>query len=177
MTYKTHVVGGIYAFSLAFPALINSINAQDKVTIGITAGLFLGGNVLGALAPDIDKKNTYISNRAKFLSFIISNIFSHRMFIHLPIYIIPLSYVLLSLGHNILSYVFSLGLILGILSHVFLDLFNSKGIALLYPLSKFKFRIMNVKANSLGEDIFFTILILLASNSVVTRVLNFFLPL
>jgi Predicted membrane-bound metal-dependent hydrolase (DUF457). len=95
-----------------------------------TATLFVLGGLLGGIFPDIDNPSSYMGKLAAPISTLIGAInkklgkvgANHRGILHDPIiYIIGL----------VLSYMFLpslLGFFVGCLSHLFLDMFNPKGI-------------------------------------------------
>ena len=95
-----------------------------------TATLFVLGGLIGGIFPDIDNPSSHMGKLSAPISTIIGVInkkfgkvgANHRGILHDPIvYVIGL----------VLSYVFIpslLGLFIGCLSHLFLDMFNPKGI-------------------------------------------------
>lgn len=95
-----------------------------------TATLFVLGGLIGGILPDIDSPNSHIGKLSTPLSTVINAIQSkfdkvasnHRGILHDPlVYIIGV----------ILSYLFMpslLGIFIGCLSHLFLDMFNPSGI-------------------------------------------------
>lgn len=127
--------------------LPNIANTQETVV------LFVMGGVLGGILPDIDNPSSHIGQLSIPISSIIGKIndllgkkgANHRGILHDPtIYIIGL----------ILSYMFCpalLGLFVGCLSHIFLDLFNPKGV----PCLIFKrISLANIKSGSNASIIF-----------------------
>ena len=95
-----------------------------------TATLFVLGGLIGGIFPDIDNPSSYMGKLSAPVSTVIGTInkklgkvgANHRGILHDPIiYIIGL----------ILSYIFLpalIGLFVGCISHLFLDMFNPKGI-------------------------------------------------
>lgn len=127
--------------------LPNITNTQETVV------LFVMGGVLGGILPDIDNPSSHIGQLSIPISSIIGKIndllgkkgANHRGILHDPtIYIIGV----------ILSYIFCpavLGILVGCLSHIFLDLFNSKGV----PCLIFKrISLANIKSGSNASIIF-----------------------
>ena len=118
-----------------------------------TATLFILGGLLGGIFPDIDNPNSYMGRLSAPVSSVIGFIneklgktgSNHRGILHDPtVYIVGL----------ILSYLYFsplVGFFIGCLSHLFLDLFNPKGI----PFFIFKrIRLGNFKSGESGSIIF-----------------------
>lgn len=118
-----------------------------------TATLFVLGGVLGGIFPDIDNPSSYMGKLSAPVSTIIGAIneklgkvgSNHRGILHDPlIYLIGL----------VLSYFFFsplIGFFIGCLSHLFLDMFNPKGI----PFFLFKrVHLGNFKSGEIGSVVF-----------------------
>lgn len=118
-----------------------------------TATLFILGGLIGGIFPDIDNPSSYMGKLSAPISTIIGFIneklgktgANHRGILHDPtVYLIGL----------LLSYFFfppMIGFIIGCLSHLFLDLFNPKGI----PFFIFKrIHLGNFKSGEIGSIIF-----------------------
>lgn len=118
-------------------------------------GILIAGSILGATMPDIDHKNSQISHKHKFLSFVTRLFCTHRGFTHSVPALLILSGILFGikqlLSPEIVFYYSPLmiGIILGYVSHMILDLFNPLGIPLFYPLP-FRMKVANIKTNGLG---------------------------
>lgn len=137
MRYGTHVLGGILAGALINPT---------------PQGVLLAG--MGSLIPDIDEPNSYLGKRVKLLSVPVNRGFGHRTLTHSPlvwglIQIINLN----TINNNILAY-----LIIGIFSHIILDMFNPTGVPIFYPISKKKTHIGRIVTGSNMEKVFSLIL-------------------
>ena len=118
-----------------------------------TATLFILGGLIGGIFPDIDNPTSYMGRLSAPVSTVIGFIneklgktgANHRGILHDPlIYLIGL----------VLSYFFfppMIGFIIGCLSHLFLDLFNPKGI----PFFIFKrVHLGNFKSGEIGSIVF-----------------------
>lgn len=148
MRYKTHIAGGIGLGLLAInsvgkiPGIID-VNVADEKSIMIV----VGGLALGSLIPDIDHRNSYISNRLKITSGVLSRMFNHRGFTHsiLGAFTITSVFVILMSSFANISVetikLFSLALLLGIFSHILLDMLTPSGVELLNPITSKRFRI------------------------------------
>lgn len=112
--------------------------------------------VVGAIIPDIDKKNSYIGKRLPCVSRFVSRRFGHRTFTHSIIFVFIVYTTLnyLSIDNSI-----TFGITIGISSHILLDMFNFQGVSLLYPLNT-KHKIGQIKTNSGFEKTFRIVLIL-----------------
>lgn len=172
MLYKTHIAGGLalgYIMFNKIPMLEADIG-QSKILIIITSGL-----ILGSLFPDIDHKNSYLSRKIKPLSYITSRIFKHREFTHSIVGTISIYYLLyLILGKINIEYIykdmFIRAFIIGVISHIFLDMMTISGVVLFYPLYKKRVRLgsfnMNKHSRVVGKGmlamIVFIIIVLIA---------------
>ncbi|MBQ8234064.1 MAG: metal-dependent hydrolase [Bacilli bacterium] len=132
--------------------------------------LFVLGGLMGGIFPDIDNPSSHMGKLSKPISTIIGAInkkfgkvgANHRGILHDPIvYIIGL----------ILSYIFMpslIGIFIGCLSHLFLDMFNYKGI----PFFLFKrISVAKIESDSTGSTICTVLWIL------VTVVLGIFIKI
>lgn len=138
MLYKTHVVGGLALGYVVFSnANALNVNLMDSKSL-IIAG---AGLVIGSLFPDIDHHNSFLSRKVRPLSWISSKILKHREFTHsiagtfLVYYLLKL--ILNKIGVDILlGDIFLKSFIIGIISHILLDMLTVAGVVLFYPLSK-----------------------------------------
>lgn len=149
MNYKTHITGGIIAGSI----VAIKINPEPKYL-----PIILGAAALGSLIPDIDHRNSYLGRRFKVTSYITSKAFGHRGAVHAPILMGLVNFGLYLMAKLFIGDIFLLKEIFislygGILSHLFLDMFNKTGIPVLYPFSGKYISFANVKVNSLSEKI------------------------
>lgn len=174
MTGKTHVLGGI-----ALGVGVTYMFTQD-VSLGL-----IGGAALGSLLPDIDHPESKISraNPVTWLFAILYRFVLDLVSIIFKILITPLGWCgvkipPLSSGHRgplthgglgiilftlllspLLSWTPTIfyGLMIGVLSHIFLDMLNPQGVPLMWPLWKknirFLPRFMAPTTSHLGERI------------------------
>lgn len=122
-------VGSVLALNL--DKISNIINISNNSE---TATLFILGGLVGGIFPDIDNPNSYMGHLSAPISTLIGKIneklgkvgSNHRGILHDPIiYLLGL----------VLSYFFFpplLGFFIGCLSHIFLDMFNPKGVPCLF---------------------------------------------
>lgn len=138
MTAKTHLMGG--ALSALVAIGYSRIPAAQAAT-GLLVAAF------GSLFPDIDCRNSMLGRLTRPVSTLIGQLFGHRTLFHSPLLYAAL-FLLFSQNksHNIYGHLF----IIGAVSHLFLDMFNSKGIPLFYPCRK-RFRLGHIKERSIGE--------------------------
>lgn len=154
MNGKTHKIGGVCAGIIATSMLIEAPYSFEKILIG---GILIGGSIVGSLMPDIDLPSSTVGQKVKPISYLINQFFGHRGITHTPILHIICSIFLLLLGGSLtgilrLIYLsFVIGLFVGGISHIVLDSMTVKGLPLLYPFSKKKYRIANFTT---GEDEF-----------------------
>lgn len=133
-------VGSVAVINLtAISTVMPNISATPE-----TATLFVLGGILGGIFPDIDNPGSYMGRLSAPVSTVIGAIgsktgksgYNHRGILHDPtVYLLGL----------VLSYMYFaplIGFFIGCLSHLFLDMFNPKGIPFLLfqriSLGKFK---------------------------------------
>lgn len=130
MQGKTHIYGGVcLALLLTETGIYNTGGSVSDVGIMLlTAGI-------GSLLPDIDTKTSTISHKHKVVSFFSRLFFTHRGFTHSLT-----AWVILSLVLAVLAILIpcvmpaALGISIGYLSHIVLDMFNYAGVPLFYPM-------------------------------------------
>lgn len=140
------------------------ISNFNLIEISIFLLLYIYFLKLGSIFPDIDCPQSYIGKKFHILSKIINNKFHHRGFTHSALFIYFL--IFLSLLINILFklfypyifvfldvYIFIIfyGFILGCISHILLDMFNSSGVCLFYPSCK-KYRLPLAPVIKVGSN-------------------------
>lgn len=107
--------------------------------------IILGGALIGGLLPDIDLTTSFLGSRVRPLSDLISYFFAHRTLTHS----LPFTLILCAVISR-LNRFFSFGLMVGILSHIYLDLVPKKGtgVAFLYPFYKKRINIWKKKCHN-----------------------------
>ena len=96
---------------------------------------FLLAILFGSLFPDIDEPESYIGNKLKVVSIVMSSLFKHRTFTHYLI--LPLLLILVGFFYvdNVFNKVTILGFAIGILLHDAGDMFTKSGIkGFLWPI-------------------------------------------
>lgn len=178
MMGKTHKLAG---------NVIGLITATLLHTNLITSGIIIAGSMLGSMFPDIDNKNSRISHKMKITSRLISagrrnlykktrhlskdqkahvwNIAGHRGITHSLIgsLFLPLITIIIGLIFKIhIRYILlaCLGLFLGYLSHLLLDMLSG-GVPLFMPFSTNKIFIAQIKTRGDKERIFRACLIII----------------
>ncbi|KAB3541980.1 metal-dependent hydrolase [Bacillus safensis] len=147
MTGKTHIMGGVAASTA-----VAYYYGLDPVTMA-------AAGAVGALIPDLCHTKSKIGRKFPLLSALISSVFGHRTFTHsllflLIIYFLATTYI----PNDSLS----IGLLVGMASHLILDAGTVNGIKFLFPAS-IKVRLpFYVKTGSTGEQV------VLAALTVVT---------
>ncbi|MDN7241963.1 metal-dependent hydrolase [Planococcus sp. N028] len=120
MTGKTHIIGGITA-SLAFAQTTN----YDPF-------ILVGAGVIGAILPDICHGGSKIGRTLPLLSKIINTLFGHRTFTHSLLFLVLMAALMNAFVPN---EAFTAGILVGMASHLVLDMATKNGIKLLFPLS------------------------------------------
>ncbi|TCJ98270.1 UNVERIFIED_ORG: LexA-binding, inner membrane-associated putative hydrolase [Anoxybacillus amylolyticus] len=133
-------------------------------------GFFFLGCLLGAVFLDIDHPNSFIGRRMKVTSFLVHQTFGHRGWTHSLSFVLGFG-VLLYIGTFALSPIlqdfslkqvilfFAKGWIIGMVSHLFLDMMTKGGVPLLHPFSKKRISLSPIKTGSLGEFLVFLVML------------------
>jgi inner membrane protein len=119
MTGKTHIIGGLAA-SLAFAQVSN----YDPV-------LLVGAGVIGAVIPDICHGGSKVGRAFPVVSKVINVLFGHRSFTHSLLFLVLMAILMNSFVTN---ETVAAGILVGIASHLVLDMATRNGIKLLFPL-------------------------------------------
>ncbi|PSL34324.1 inner membrane protein [Planomicrobium soli] len=119
MTGKTHIVGGITA-SLAFAQITN----YDPF-------ILVGAGVIGAILPDICHGGSKIGRTLPMLSKVINTLFGHRTFTHSLLFLVLMAILMNNFVQN---EAFTAGILVGMASHLLLDMATKNGIKLLFPI-------------------------------------------
>jgi len=140
MVLPAHIAGGYLALHI-----VNKINPLLRLT---TTGLLIAG-LIGSVLPDID---------FVFFKYIKDH---HNSWPHTPLFWIAIYLIVFSLGFVLKNQImkdYSTALIIGILSHFFLDWFSGRtaGIRILYPFSQhvFSFCPLNPQQGEVPTSIF-----------------------
>lgn len=119
MTGKTHIIGGITA-SLAFAQVTN----YDPF-------ILLGAGAVGALVPDICHGGSKIGRTLPVVSKIINTLFGHRTFTHSLLFLLLSALLFTTVIPN---EALAAGLMIGMVSHLLLDMATRNGIKLFFPM-------------------------------------------
>ncbi|MEQ6354075.1 metal-dependent hydrolase [Lysinibacillus sp. M3] len=147
MQGNTHIIGGITA-SLAFAQISN-----DNPLVLVGAG------VIGALLPDICHGGSKIGRKLPIISKIVNTMFGHRSFTHSLLFLFLVGMLL----HTFIPYkAISLGILLGMASHILLDMGTKKGVKLFFPVSISVRLPITTKTGSKAEKVVFMLLTILS---------------
>jgi len=151
MTGKTHIIGGI-----ALGTLYSMKTGLLPEATAITTGLA----VIGALFPDIDQPQSKLGRVIPFISIPIYKIFGHRGILHAPLLYLILGFLGLKFYNEYSFYI--IAMLIGVFSHLALDLLNPMGIPLFYPCKK-KINIFSIYTGSAGETIIAILMIIITT--------------
>ena len=104
-----------------------------SILVGVQGIEVVAGAVCSCMIPDIDQKIKWLGHRRQTHSILFL-----AMFVVLAIFI----------QRDV-----TIGLILGIWSHLQIDMFNSKGIELFWPFNTKNYSLCSLKYNGIGEKI------------------------
>lgn len=146
MTGKTHIIGGIAA-GLAFAQITQYEPA-----------ILLGAGAIGAVIPDICHGGSKIGRTFPLISKIINGLFGHRTFTHSLLFLLLAALLLRTFLPN---EALSAGLLIGMASHLLLDMATRNGIKLFFPFKMTVRFPVTAKTGSPAESVIFALLSLL----------------
>lgn len=149
MTGKTHAICGTITAGTIAVCNLKGINFGDYVVLPMIS-VFAAPT--GSYMPDIDLHRSKMGSKHK----ILSKLLTHRGFTHtlaIPALLAFLQYWLMSIPIAVLpDLVF--GFNVGWVIHIIADMFNKKGVPVLWPLTKQHFHVANVLTSSNQEVAF-----------------------
>ncbi len=155
MLGRTHLgVGLVVGYGLCLA--MNIPNAEATPIMVSTA--------IGSLLPDIDHPQSSIGGKIKIISLPLNHFVGHRGITHSLLFAVAMFALLGSIGYQAEA----IGIAVGILSHLFLDMLNPSGVPLLYPIKQ-RFHLMNIETGSGREKRMFWLFILIVIALVVYR--------
>ena len=121
MSGKVHVIGGLL---IAIASI--TLAKKYQITIAFDSKDLLIGTFLGSLLPDIDHKKSFLGS-------LLHLPIKHRTLTHSLLFLLLVSIIAMQYNLGL-----SIGLFLGIFSHILLDMAGkkSKGVCLFYPSKK-----------------------------------------
>lgn len=164
MRYQTHMAGGLLIGVSSLNLVADKLNLNSDIA-SFEGMIFITGAVIGSLFPDIDHRGSYLGRKAKITSTITNALFGHRGITHSPIVMGAFVFFLYLLSKLFIVTspfikLWFIGFFLGILSHIFLDMLTKGGVPLLYPFSKKKISLTNIKTGSVGEKVIMIIIMI-----------------
>jgi len=156
--YQTHLL-------TSFAGAVG-LSHLTEIPIGLA---FTAGLIVGTLLPDIDEPNSFISRRTSItitkrksgkrkrvgLSTLIHMLFGHRGFTHSIA-----ATGILSLLLYVWMHPFVIGLVIGYGFHIVGDFFSKRGVPLLHPLSKKRFKIHLYTTGRWSESVIFAVILI-----------------
>ena len=147
MTHKTHLVGGV--------VLASVIHQHFFTMTEVQFACYYASALVGSLLPDIDHPKSLISQKVALLHYPFRKL-GHRKATHsLLAVIISMGLMYLLFGTNYIGW----GLGIGYSSHLLLDMLNPRGVPLLYPFIKYKYKLGNIHTGEKGEEIVYFLLV------------------
>ncbi|GAB2536176.1 metal-dependent hydrolase [Gracilibacillus alcaliphilus] len=144
MTGKTHIMAGITATTV-----VAAISGEYEAEWLIAAG------AVGGLIPDICHSGSKIGRRFPLVSKLVNTIFGHRTFTHSLLF---LALMALILSKAVSNPSITMGILIGMATHLLLDAATKQGIKLLYP-SKITVRFpVTTKTGGKAENILLLIM-------------------
>lgn len=128
MKYQTHIAGGIVLGVCAS----SFFDYPPAPTV-----IYYAGILIGSLLPDLDHTKSFLGKKLRFISKPLFKLVGHRTLTHsLFMIVLGLEMIRLSSYHPMV-----VGLTLGIISHILLDILTPQGVALLYPFSRKRYKL------------------------------------
>lgn len=147
MVGKTHIAAGLAA----------GVGICIVKNIGLAPGaLFIAEAGLGALLPDIDQRNSTINKAARPVGVVVNAVAGHRGIFHDPDLYMVLGVAAWRLAPQYMAYV--VPLLVGIVTHLFLDALNPSGI----PVLGSRLHLCNIHTGS-SSDLFLGVLLRIAA--------------
>lgn len=145
MNHQAHKVAGVCAGTIA-ATLIYHNDLQSGQGLIAVVPMIVGG-YFGGLLPDIDHPGSKIGKRLYPIAWVVNKLFGHRGATHslLALFLTSALFLMPSLlldGFAKFMYTqFAIGVSVGFLSHLLLDMTTKSGIPLMYPFLPKSFRI------------------------------------
>ena len=133
--YRGHITGGIVlgVVALQVQTHYGIYFPTSKALLETATGVFIG-----SLLPDIDHPQSVIGRIVPFISGPLYSTVGHRTLTHSFFFMFSIAFLLSVFGKIFLAY----GLIIGITSHILLDMVSiGYGVAFLYPFYKKRIRV------------------------------------
>lgn len=149
MTGKTHFIGGVTVAAACLSVRQPFPEVGDAAVLNaVYQGVWIASCVFGSLLPDIDYPHTTLGHKLGPISVLINKCCGHRGFFHSLLF---LALVYLPFHFFLPTYSWiGLGILLGGISHILLDMLNHTGVALFWPYKK-KFSVASIELNSMEE--------------------------
>lgn len=149
MTGKTHAICGTVACACVAVANAKGIEFGSYTLIPWVSILAAPA---GSYLPDIDLPQSHMGHKHK----IISKMLTHRGFTHtlaIPLILAALQWWFMSLPLVLVPELL-FGFNIGWCAHILADMFNKKGVPILWPLTKKHFHVASVLTRSWQETVF-----------------------
>lgn len=134
MLGKTHLAAGFCAGA--------AISATHFLT-PTEAVVVTAGCMLGSLLPDIDQKNSMISQTVKPVGTVVSAVAGHRKLLHDPVLYLLVMTAVWFFVPQVFPWLIPVSI--GVMTHLLLDTLNPMGIPLLYALRHGKWKLRLAK--------------------------------
>lgn len=145
MNHQAHKVAGVCAGTITATLLYHN---DIQSGYGLVAVIpMIAGGYFGGLLPDIDHPGSKIGRALYPIAWVVNKIFGHRGATHslLALFLTSVLFILPALmleGFSAFMYTqFAIGVGVGFLSHLILDMSTKSGVPLLYPFTRKSFRI------------------------------------
>ncbi len=144
MTGKTHLACGAMV-SAGTALLLRPI--EGSMIIALAAG------IAGSAFPDIDHPNSIISKKLKLGGKIIPFFFSHRGLFHTPFLYTMIGVIVLLFHPSASIQTYLTFFMIGVGSHILLDMLNPSGIPVFFPITKKKYPLLHIPSSGIADTV------------------------
>lgn len=162
MKYETHKLCGVISSFAVGNIILSDIPIFKRVVFLVVISIFGG---LGGTFPDVDAKN---NNWNKIFGSIFK--FRHRGKMHslipyIIVYLVIYKKILTNVQRHelVILYIIAIsGFLIGVISHLALDIITVRGVPILYPFTKKNYNILNLRTEKHDKYISFILKLLVA---------------
>lgn len=109
--------------------------------------IFLSMVSIGSIIPDIDSSKSFVGRYSRPVSVLVEHILGHRRLLHSPLMVL----LLIICCSITIPFSLWIGLIIGYLLHLFLDMHTARGIPLFYPIKNTCYTMSGKRSGKKGE--------------------------
>lgn len=124
MDFISHTTGGVLLGA-------GCIYLCRKVNIEPNTIALIGASAFGALLPDIDHPKSFLGSKVYIIPDLLYSFVGHRTLTHSLLF----AFIIGAIGLYLNTWI-GIGVFIGIISHILLDMLTPSGVSFLYPFKK-----------------------------------------